>query len=88
MLPCSHPASQEKKYNFISLSVKNDLDATNEALEAHAQLTSAIEKNLPISADARKLEHNIGMFTDYMEVPSKNKKMLKGVLRHSLRLLQ
>ena len=82
---------KRKKYNFISLNAKNELDATHEALETYAQLTSAIEKNLPISADARKLEHYIGMFMDYMDVRSKNKKITPKrvvVVRQLLRSLE
>ena len=82
---------KRKKYNFISLNAKNELDATHEALETYAQLTPAIEKNLPISADARKLEHYIGMFMDYMDVRSKNKKITPKrvvVVRQLLRSLE
>ena len=66
---------KRQKYNFISLKATNEIDAITEALEKYGALTTSIDKNLPISRDARKLEHYIGMFIDYMDTRAKNKKI-------------
>jgi len=82
---------KRKKYNFITLRSNNELDATNEALDTYARLTAAIEKNLPISADAKKLEHYIAMFMDHMNIRSKNNKITARrvvVVRQLLRSLE
>lgn len=82
---------KRKKYNFISLDATNETDAITEALEKYGQLSASIEKNLPISADARKLEHYIGMFMDFMETRAKNGKIVPKrvvVVRQLLRSLE
>ena len=66
---------KRQKYNFISLKATNEIDAITEALEKYGALTTSIDKNLPISRDARKLEHYIRMFIDYMDTRAKNKKI-------------
>ena len=53
-----------ERYNVISRDATNEADTITEALEKYGQLSASIEKNLPISADARKLEHYIGMFIE------------------------
>jgi hypothetical protein len=82
---------KRQKYHFISLKALTEVDAIGEALETYAQLTAAIEKNLPITTHAKKLEHYIGLFMEHMEVRKKNGKITPKrviIVRQLLRSLE
>ena len=82
---------KRKKYNYISLNAQNVTDASIEAIDLYVELKDTIEKNLPISADARKLEYYIAVFMEHMEIRAKNGKITPKrvvILRQLLRSLE
>jgi hypothetical protein len=82
---------KRQKYHFISLKALTEIDAIGEALETYAQLTAAIEKNLPITTHAKKLDHYIELFMQHMEVRKKNGKITPKrvvIVRQLLRSLE
>ena len=82
---------KRKKYNYISLKAQNVTDASIEAIDLYVGLKDTIEKNLPIAADARKLEYYIAVFMEHMEIRAKNGKITPKrvvILRQLLRSLE
>lgn len=67
----------KRKYVFFTLEASNQRKAVVEAINVYKSKLTALEKNLPISRDAKKLQHYIDIFMEYMEIRHKNNKISK-----------
>lgn len=80
----------KRKYVYFTLEASNRRKAIEEALLLYRSKLTALEKNLPISRDAKKLDHYIDMFIEHMEIRHKNNKISKhrvAVVKHLLKSL-
>jgi integrase len=81
----------KRKYVYFTLESSSERKAVTEALDLYRSKLNALDKGLPIGRDAKKLEHYISMFMNYMEIRYKNGKITKhrvAVVRQLLKSLE